>query len=105
MKVLINQIIDATNAISHADGLEVYNHVKALGSNKIILSFDGINRVSTAFLNASIGKMILDKSYRDEFIDKSNTKEIILKKIESVKTNAKNHIMYDKIVDDATALC
>lgn len=107
MKVLITNLIDASNAISHSDGLAVYGQVKKALRNKedAIISFEGINRVSTAFLNACIGKMILDGSFEEKIIDRSSTKEMILRKLDSVIENAKNYRNYDRIVDDATALC
>lgn len=107
MKILINHLIEASNAISHSDGLAVYERIKkALRSNEnTIISFDGINRVSTAFLNACIGKMVLEGSFDYKMIDRSSTKDLILIKIDSVVENAKNYKAYDKIVDDATAMC
>ena len=103
MKVIISNIIDASNAISHSDGLEVYKYLNSLKSKKedITISFDGINRVSTAFLNACLGKMLLEGSYSESYINRKQTDKMILRKLDSVIDNAKNHLEYDKIVEDA----
>jgi len=105
MKIFINEIINASNAISHNDGLTVFDYIKSYNKDSFILSFDGINRVSTAFLNACIGKMILEGTFRNEYIDRDNTKSMILMKIDTVKENASNYTDYEKIVSEATAQC
>lgn len=106
MEIHINKIINASNAISHSDGLKLYKHLENVGGVDFLLSFEGINRVSTAFLNASIGKMVVEGTFRESMVDRSKTKEIVLKKIDSVIANAKNFHKYNEIVDDATAaLC
>lgn len=106
MKIVINKIINASNAISHSDGLTIYDYIKSIGKDgKFIISFEGINRVSTAFLNACIGKMILEGSYKNEYIDRERTEDIILKKIDSVASNAINYEAYDQIVTDAKYIC
>ncbi|MBC7000235.1 DUF4325 domain-containing protein [Cytophaga sp. FL35] len=102
----ISTVINQSNAISHSDGLRLYDYVITnLKGKDFILSFGGINRVSTAFLNASIGKLFVDGYFSESFIDKTSTKEIILKKIESVISNAKNPDIYNQAVNDAQQFC
>lgn len=106
MKVFINHLIDASNAISHSDGLTVYDYIKSVGNTEnTIVSFEGINRVSTAFLNAFIGKLIVEGSFEENIIDRDSTKEMILMKIDNVIKHAKDYKVYNKIVDDAAAVC
>jgi len=100
MTVLINDIINAANAISHSDGERVYGFLKEKGYEDFTLSFEGINRVSTSFLNAVIGRMILEKTYSDKIIDQKTTPTIILNKIKSVKENAIHFPIYNRIVND-----
>lgn len=106
MKLVISEVIKQSNAISHSDGLKLYDYVLLnLKGKAYILSFDGINRVSTAFLNASIGKLFIDGLFQEDFVDKAETKDIILKKIDSVLANAKNPDVYNQAVNDAHELC
>mgnify|MGYP001266696391 CR=1 FL=1 len=106
MKLVISDVIQQSNAISHSDGLRLYDHVILnLKGKDYTLSFQGINRVSTAFLNASIGKLFIDGYFKEGFIDREETREIILKKIESVISNAKNPDVYNQAVNDAHELC
>lgn len=106
MVILINKIIKATNAISQSDGLELYSFIKCLPKGKeYVLSFEGINRVSTAFLNASIGKLIIDGEYNTSQIDRETASSIVLTKLDRVSENAKFYPKYNEIVKDATAMC
>lgn len=106
MVILINKIIKATNAISQSDGLELYDFLKSLPKGKdYVLSFEGINRVSTAFLNACIGKLIIDGEYKPSQIDRKTASNIVLTKLDRVSENAKIYPRYNEIVKDATAMC
>ena len=101
MEIIINKIIHASNAISHSDGILVYEELKRHTSEDVFLSFEKINRVSTAFLNACIGKLIVDGTFNSKLIDRLNTNSLILKKIDSVIDNAKNHEKYNGFVSEA----
>jgi hypothetical protein len=106
MTLFISKIIKQDNAISHSDGLTLYDYISSnLKGSEFVLSFKDINRVSTAFLNASVGKLYMDGMFNETFVDKKNTDEMIIKKIESVLFNARNHDIYNQAVNDAKHLC
>ena len=60
--IKIVEIIGKPSAILHSDGLKLYdgivNEFKSHG--KIELSFEGITHCTTAFLNASLGKFLIN---------------------------------------------
>lgn len=60
----ISKIIDGGICVAADDGKKVYEHVyKAVKSgNRVILSFYGITRMTTAFLNAAVGQLYGDFS-------------------------------------------
>jgi hypothetical protein len=61
MLIKIQDVLNSQNASLHDDGLMVYNVMKnALDHNKAPLevSFEGVKRCTTLFLNASFGKLL-----------------------------------------------
>lgn len=106
MTINISEIIKTSKALSHADGLILYQFiVDNTESKNYVIVFDGIERISTAFLNASIGKLILEKRFGLSNIDYESAKMLIQKKINSVVANANNHVSYDESIDDAASIC
>jgi hypothetical protein len=55
----ITELIDSPRAVDAADGDRVFKEIFPLinAGQKVVLSFDGVTMVITAFLNAAIGKM------------------------------------------------
>lgn len=106
MKINISEIIKTPKALSHADGLILYQYIiDNTEDSNYVITFEGIEWISTAFLNASIGKLILDRRFGVSNVDLESAKILIQKKIKNVVTNAKNHVSYDESIDDATSIC
>jgi|SRR5882724_1304812 len=108
MKVVVKNIINSTIAAFHNDGILVYSHLEKAFLNKeqVELSFEGIERCATQFLNASIGKLYLqydphavDNILQYNYANLSNLKA----KISEVRNNAINSKEYDSLVNNATA--
>ena len=108
MQVLVKNIIQSTIAAFHNEGLLVYPFLERAYSNKepITISFEGIDRCATQFLNASIGKMYLqfDPSMVDSLVSYSyGGLHNLAAKIEEVRENAINSKEYDSLIENATA--
>lgn len=90
-EIMIHDYIEGDTAVSYEDGKrclkDILNNIDMHGS--IILNFEGINYVITAFLNPIIGDLILECG---ENVMKSvsikNANENIIKKIKLVKNGA-----------------
>jgi hypothetical protein len=108
MVITIKNIIKSDIAAFHNEGLQVFTLLKKAYSKKqpITLSFEGIQRCSTQFLNAAIGKMylqynpaLLNDLLQYNYGDLHNMDL----KIEEVKENAINSKEYDSLLENATA--
>jgi hypothetical protein len=108
MKAIVKNIIQSSIAAFHNEGLQVFSYLESAYKNKehIEISFEGISRCASQFLNASIGKMYMqyDPAVLDTLIsyDYANLPHIA-QKIEEVKDNAIHSKEYDSLVDNATA--
>ena len=62
MELSIAQIIGKPIAVLDIDGRKVYEQINSAykRGERIILSFKGLQHVTTAFLNAAIGKFLLN---------------------------------------------
>lgn len=62
VNIKVLDIINTKNAILHKFGLQVYEHVKPYLQNnqKVCLSFEGIDKITSGFSNASVGKLFMD---------------------------------------------
>jgi hypothetical protein len=58
-KFSISSIIGKNSAILHSDGLMLFEKIKDV-NEPFIVSFEGIEHCTTAFLNASIGKLLAE---------------------------------------------
>jgi hypothetical protein len=108
MKAVVKNIIQSTIAAFHNEGLQVYSHLEIAYQKKepIEVSFEGIERCATQFLNASIGKMYMqyDPHVLDTLISYNYAGlSHLAQKIEEVKENAINSKEYDSLVENATA--
>ena len=107
-KAVVKNIIQSTIAAFHNEGLQVFSLLETAYKNQeqIELSFEGIERCATQFLNASIGKMYLQ--YDPEVVDVLISYDYgnipyLSQKIAEVKDNAINSKEYDHLLEDATA--
>lgn len=57
--IQISRIVEGGICVSASDGQKVYEHVRreVIAKNLVILSFSGITRMTTAFLNAAVGQL------------------------------------------------
>lgn len=104
MTIEIKNIIGSSNAITDSAGNLLYNEITGNKKDKIIIDFNNILLVSTAFLNASIGKLAVKYP---EFISRISfiipeDKNIIQLKINKVLENASLGDSYNELVDDAS---
>lgn len=108
MKATVYDIIQSELAIFHDEGLQVF---ELLSSNikkgeKAEVSFEKIDRCSTQFLNAAIGKLyllndpeLIDKLLVIDYSSYANLEE----KVAEVRDNAIHSKDYDYLVESATA--
>jgi len=105
MTISIQNILSNEYAIFHNEGLQVYAILenKIENKEKTQLSFEGISRCSSQFLNACIGKLYLLKKKEDlDFLlSFVNTNEVLNYKIQEVIENAINSKEYDSLIDKA----
>lgn len=88
--LIITEILGKPSAILHSDGLVVYEQLLSIKKAEIVLSFKNITHCTTAFLNASIGKYIIDNKLQSQVLKFEDATEDIQSKIELVLDNARN---------------
>lgn len=93
MKIIVSDILESKIAAFHNEGLQIFSMLEQQFKQheRVELSFEGIERCSTQFLNASIGKMYL--LYNPESVDgilliNPGALSNLLSKVEEVKENA-----------------
>ena len=90
-EILIKKYIDGDTAVSYEDGKKCQKAIiECLDEgNKVILNFDGVEYIITAFLNPIIGDLILERGNEImKSIGIKNANESIIKKIKLVKDGA-----------------
>lgn len=108
IKAVVKNIIQSTIAAFHNEGLQVFSHLEKAYKNQeqIELSFEGIERCATQFLNASIGKMYMqyDPMVLDVLITYNyDNLPYLSQKVAEVKENAINSKEYDSLLQNATS--
>ncbi|MEX2410026.1 MAG: STAS-like domain-containing protein [Candidatus Paceibacterota bacterium] len=88
----ISEILNKPNAILHTDGNKLYDAIieSIPGSKEITLSFEGISHCTTSFLNASLGKLWMNKPELKDFFTFHEASPSLIEKIEMVKDHALN---------------
>lgn len=89
-QLIISEIINKKSAVLHSDGLKLFEAIFTSynESEKLEILFNGLEYCTSAFLNASIGKFLLETNNPEiaakkiEFPDLKD--ELIRKKIEEV---------------------
>jgi len=103
MKIQVNRFLDSDRGTSRKSGELFFNHIKDVHPSSLILSFEGMSKVSTLFLNESIGKYVL--KYNGELSDwtplLNGCSSIITYKVQDVIENAMMGEDYDEILADA----
>lgn len=108
MKVVVANIIQSDLAIFHDEGLQVFALLSSAlkRGEKIEVSFEKVERCSTQFLNASIGKMYLEfdpKSVDGLLSFNYGEVNLLKEKISEVRDNAIHSKDYDQFVGNALA--
>lgn len=104
MEVIVKNIISSNLAISQQDGVALYNVISSISPSDLILSFVGIDRMSSAFLHESIGKYV--QQYGTFDIKKliiPSEKPLFQYKIDDVVENSLLGEEYDLLIDNALA--
>lgn len=73
MQIIITKIINTNFAVTTEDGNSIFQLLSSnfnVGKN-IVLDFEGINLMTTAFLNAAIGQLYSNNSYSSDFLNKN----------------------------------
>ncbi|MBS1778136.1 MAG: STAS-like domain-containing protein [Bacteroidetes bacterium] len=107
MKLVISQVLKSKVAAFHSEGLAIFNLInKSFNQrNHIELSFEGLEKCATQFLNASIGKLYLlnDPAIVDSLIGFDyGTVHLLEEKIREVRDNAIHQKDYDGLLKNAT---
>ena len=108
MKAVVKDIIHSEIAAFHNEGLQLFECLQlAIKNNEPVeISFIGIERCATQFLNSSIGKIYLmyNPKIANSLIsyDYGNLTRLP-QKIEEVIENAINSKEYDSWIENATA--
>jgi len=86
------EILGKNIAILHSDGLKAYNAImeELASENHFSLNFEGVSTSTTAFLNASIGKVLMNSPEAAEKMEIHGADDAVLEKIKWVKENALN---------------
>lgn len=111
MEIKIYDLLKSHNASLHDDGLAVYNFViqnaPGFGREEILLDFTDIKRCSSLFLNASIGKLLVEFGEVEvqKTIHPTNYNQILnfMSKYEDVLDNFSNTTNYQAYRDEAFA--
>ena len=90
--ISIVQIIGKNIAILHSDGLKVYDAIiqELVEKNSASVSFDSINYCTTAFLNASLGKVWMNAPEFAKSIEILFASPELINKASLVRENALN---------------
>lgn len=108
MSIIVKNILNSDLALFHDEGLVIHEKlIDALDKKQPVeISFEGITKCSTQFLNSAIGKLYL--SYDSSLIDHllsynySNV-NLLSEKIKEVRANAINSQEYNSFIQNATA--
>lgn len=90
-EIKINQYIEGDTAVSYDDGKKCYTDIMRVldQGDKVVLNFEGVSYIITAFLNPIIGDLILERGEDImHFIAITNANDSIVKKIKLVRDGA-----------------
>lgn len=97
-KLLVTEIIAKSSAILHSDGLILFRKLQEAGTSEIVISFEGIEHCTTAFLNASIGNFVLGNEAKYHQIELADTNDDLNSKITMVVENAIDQKKNDSVL-------
>ncbi len=104
MTIVVKEIIHSPLATNLQAGVILFETISKFSPKELTLSFEGISHISTAFLNESIGRYVINNPDYDSmnFIFPSN-KSLFKYKVDDVIENALMGDEYDVLVDNALA--
>jgi len=109
MQISVFEILNSSNAMFHDDGLKLHGEIMtALArSGQVTVSFEKIKVLTTQFLNASFGKLMMEHglSFFQDKIDVTGTGDLpsYQTKLEWVIDNIKNNDTYRTLLDSVLA--
>lgn len=103
MKISVLDIIKSELATNLTDGSVLFEVIKSYKPSEITISFAGVRRISTLFLNESIGQYAMSNaiSIQELKFEYPAGKEMFSHKVEDVIENALMGDEYDTLVDNA----
>ncbi|WP_405411715.1 hypothetical protein [Maribacter sp. Asnod1-A12] len=103
MNIKILDIITSELATNFSDGSALYEVIKGYKPSEIVISFIGIRRISSLFLNESIGRYAIlnSKNIQELKFEYPEGKELFSHKVDDVIENALMGDEYDDFVDNA----
>ncbi len=105
MDILVLDTIQSELAINQEDGVKLFNAIQSISPAELTVNFIGITRISTAFLNESIGKFAqINPSDIEKVKFIYPTENVIFNhKVIDVIENALMGEEYSTLVDNALA--
>jgi hypothetical protein len=93
-QIVIKELINNDIAVSTDDGNIVFEKLNAhlLNDEKVVLDFEGIIIMTTAFLNVAIGKLYSNADFNSEFLNKN---------IQFINVAKDDFILFKKVVERA----
>ena len=95
IQIRVLDIIGRPLAVDTADGQRVHDKIAPLlrADTKVLLSFDGINMVITAFLNAAIGQLYGEFDYAkvDSLVEVQNLRPVFQSTIDKSRELSKSY--------------
>lgn len=90
--ISVKNIIGKSIAVLSSDGLKLYNAIiEDLAQKKnVIIDFDGLDQITSSFLNASLGKIWMNAPELAESVKFMGASSSLNQRIELVKENALN---------------
>lgn len=104
MNISVLDVIGSKLATNHSDGAALFDVIRAYKPSEVIISFMGIRRISTLFLNESIGRYAILNSkdgIQNLRFEYPEDKEMFSYKVKDVIENALMGDEYDNLVDNA----
>lgn len=102
----IYNVINKNSAILHSDGLSVYarlSEMKNSSSEEIVVDFKNLEHITTAFLNACVGKIIQEDNSILDRLKFDNTPEnlgVRLKRVITLATDEKKRLAHNEALEE-----
>ncbi|MDB4918792.1 STAS-like domain-containing protein [Mucilaginibacter sp.] len=109
MQISVFEILNSANAMFHEDGLKLHGAIMTalMDQESVTVSFEGIKVLTTQFLNASFGKLIVEKglAFFQDKVEVAATSHLssYSTKLDWVIDNIKNNDAYRNIMDTVLA--